>query len=460
MKFDVTLNRWADAHVFYNLYLHQYNTKKSKVNNAEYKWRKLLLDETPNGKLITNNSFFSSLNKNKKIYFMHITTNLDGMLKSGNLYPSGGCLVGGIYCTPLFEENGKLRLHNLGDYILYHEAPQSLGGGRINSDIIDSLIIEVTLPDHARNNCIGIDYLRLGNIHLQIYRELEYLLSQKEQYMLYEKIIIRIKNSIEFLSMCNKAFYANQYSNTPLFFKLLTETIDQLPILGYLYFEVVAEYLLLHQDDSETQKYASLGELYNWNYKKLMFSLYPQLLKGFKLSEFKPQLETLTSYLERHHVFKKLDSKHFADYIHKRMVFLVNSRFFTDTDNIGIIDWCKLGWEFNAVVDYLGPLIGHLIHRELRTFGRHPDFYFYYDQYKALQIWNYWNHLGIAIPFNGVIPKGEVGINPAYADIKYKIYKSRDKILDNNCVYIEPGKQLDISIVPRLIDLKYTFMRN
>lgn len=458
MKLDTNLNRWADTHVFYNLYLHQHNGRKSKLNTAEHKWRELLLNETPNGKLIVNNSFFDALGKDKKIYLLHITTNLDGIVKSGNLYPSGGCLVGSIYCTPIFENNGELRLHNLGAYILYQEAPRSLGSRKGNNNLVDSLIIEVSLPERARNNYIGIDYLRLGNMHLQIFRELEYLLSQKEQFTLYEKIIVRIKNALEFLSFSNKAFCSKQLSGIQTFFKLLCGAIENLPILGYFYFEVVTEYLLLHQNDPESEKHLGMGEFYNWHYKNLMFSLYPQLLKGFRLSEFKPTVETLSDYLEKNQVFKKFDRKHFADYIFGRLVYLINSRLVSENTNL--VDWCRLKWKFDDVADSLGPLVGHLIHRELRTFGRHPDFYFYYDQYKALQIWNYWNHMGVAIPFNGVIPKGEVGINPAYASLRYKIYKSKARIGKDNCTYIEPGKQLDVSMVPRLVDLKYTFMRN
>ena len=45
-------------------------------------------------------------------------------------------------------------------------------------------------------------------------------------------------------------------------------------------------------------------------------------------------------------------------------------------------------------------------------------------------MWNYWNQMNIAIPFNGVIPKGEIGVNPGYANLKYRIYQG--KITDNN----------------------------
>jgi len=63
------------------------------------------------------------------------------------------------------------------------------------------------------------------------------------------------------------------------------------------------------------------------------------------------------------------------------------------------------------------------------------------------------------IPFNGITPKGEVGINPAYPDLKYKIYKGNVK-KQNGLIFLEPGESQYISVEPRLVELRYTTMRN
>ena len=107
----------------------------------------------------------------------------------------------------------------------------------------------------------------------------------------------------------------------------------------------------------------------------------------------------------------------------------------------------------------MSPLVGHLVHRELRNFGRFPDFYFYFDQFKALQIWNYWNHMGITIPFNGFFPKGEVGINPAYPNLKYHIYRAEISRENSSFMYVTKGEELEINIVPRLVHLRFATMR-
>ena len=137
---------------------------------------------------------------------------------------------------------------------------------------------------------------------------------------------------------------------------------------------------------------------------------------------------------------------------------MTNARLFSKTD--GLIDWEKIEWSFDGLELFLKPLLGHLIHRELRTFGRYPHFYFYFDQSKALQIWNYWNQLKVIVPFNGIIPKGEIGINPAYPELKYKIYLGRvlaEGAEESSLVEIE--KELGFKLVPRLIDPKFVNMR-
>lgn len=455
MKLRNSLNQWADAHTFYSLLTQKVSNVNQKIAQAEDKWRRGVVQGSPNGHLMKDNSFFRTLKKEKKIYLFHVTSKLNSVLASKNLYPSGGCLVGSVYCTPITCQNGKLRLHNLGKYILEEEAPRSLKSKESNPKKPDCLIIEVALPNTMGNNLIGIDYLRLGSIHFNIYKELEYLLSSKERYKLRERILTGVKRSLEFLSVCNKYLYSNQKIEATKFFSLLTSTTKVLPVLGYLYFEVLVEYILLYQDNEKAKIYAELGEFYNPTSKNLVFKLFPELLVNFKLSCFKPTLKTIISSLRQSKAFSNLDKDHLESYLVERLAFFVNTKLFGSY--VGPINFTKLKWDFETVTRYMKPLIGHFLYRELRNFGRYPDFYYYFGHHQALQVWNYWNHMDIVIPFSGALPKGEIGINPAYPDLKYKIYKGKT-YRDSVFTFIEPVKQLEIKLVPRLVDLKYTFM--
>ncbi len=453
------LSLWADAHVFYGTYDHDIKQKTAKIVKEEYRWRKELISNTHHGNLLIKNSFFDDLKTQDKVYLAHVTPNFHNIREDQILYPSAGCLVGSVYCTPVTNVKGKLRMHNLGEFVFEKEMP--LFSKFVDSNLgkpLEILLFEVELPEISKNNLVGVDYLRLGEIHFNTYKSLEYLLSPEERYKLQELCVNRARRAFNYLCTCNKICHSNLKIDDIFFLELFRETVDYLPILGYFYFEAVTEYIMLFQDNDQADKFNKLGEFYSFTYKDLVFYLCSDLSKNFSLRAFKPTLEEIVEYIEGQGIIKNLDKNHLFSYLARRLSFLTNARLFSEKSKL--LNWERLRWDFDELVDDMKPLLGHLIHRELRTFGRYPYFYFYFDQHKALEIWNYWNHMNIAIPFNGLIPKGEVGINPAHPNLNYKTYSTKiihDKFGHS---YLEPKKELDIQIVPKLVDPKFTSMRN
>jgi len=157
------LSLWANAHVFYGMYEHNIGKKNTKVVKEEYKWRRKILTSTPNGNLLLGNSFFSDLKFKDKVYLAHVTPNFHNILDNHVLYPSAGCLVGSIYCTPLSEVDGKLRMHNLGEFIFDKEMPLFVKFiEKKRQKPLEIIVFEIDLPGSSKNNLVGIDYLRLG----------------------------------------------------------------------------------------------------------------------------------------------------------------------------------------------------------------------------------------------------------------------------------------------------------
>ncbi len=452
------LSLWADAHVFYGMYEHNISKKNTKVVKEEYDWRHELLTETPNGNLLLKNSFFDDLKSKDKVYLAHVTPNLHNIQDNHILYPSAGCLVGSVYCTPLSKVDGKLRMHNLGKFIFDKE--MSLFAKFAEKKMqkpLEIVVFEVDLPETSKNNLVGVDYLRLGDIHFNAYKALEYLLSPDERHKLQEICINRTRRAFNYLCACNRICHSNAKIDDIKFLEMFIETIDSLPILGYFYFEALTEYIMLYQNDEKAKAYSELGEFYSPSYKELVFDLCPRLSKNFSLREFKPTLKNAVNYIKKRGVIKDFDENNMFRYLARRLAFLTNARLFSEDTKL--MDWERLRWSFEELCEDMRPLLGHLIHRELRTFGRYPYFYFYFDQHKALDIWNYWNHMNIAIPFNGIIPKGEVGINPAHPGLNYKTYSSK-VVRENGHMYLDLKKELDLDIAPKLVDPKFTSMRN
>lgn len=453
------LSLWADTHVFYGMYEHNIGKKNVKAVEDEYKWRHELLNETPNGNLLLKNSFFDDLRTKDTVYLAHVTPNLHNIQENHVLYPSAGCLVGSVYCTPLTKVNGRLRMHNLGDFVFDKEAPLfAKFADKKMQKPLEILVFEVELPETSKNNLVGIDYLRLGNIHLNTYKALEYLLSPDERHKLQEICIGRVRRAFTYLCTCNQMNHSNEKISDVRFLEMFIDVIDSLPVLGYFYFETLTEYIMLFQNNDNSQKFNKLGEFYSPSYKELVFYLCPHLSKNFSLREFKPTLRDAVEYIKKRGIIKNFDEKHMFEYLSRRLSFLTNARLFSEETKL--MNWERLRWDFEELSVDMKPLLGHLIHRELRTFGRYPYFYFYFDQHKALEVWNYWNHMNIVVPFNGIMPKGEVGINPAHPNLSYKTYSTKVYSDKPGEMYLDLQKELNLDIVPKLVDPKFTSMRN
>lgn len=393
---------------------------------------------------------------NTEINLLHITTNIEPIQESKFLYASGGCLVGSVYCTPLFptkDNKNAFKMHNLGAYYYEKEALEALKFSLPNEkeenlkNKITCLVIKLKRRRYDNNSpLLGVNYLKLGNVHKNIFEKYKYLLSDKEVTDLNEKIDANILTANDFFNDC----YQN--SNTSIsdtFFNDFLNIINDksLPIFGYIYFEAVCNCIVQLQDDFLSTQYKTQGEIFNWNYKNVMFDLFPDFLGNFKLSDFNPDLEKLCNAIIGRSFIYSFDKTTFKSLLYKKIVEYINL-YLLDTRYS------------NDIQRFHNPLKGHLIHRELRNFERYPDFYFYYDQQKALEIWNYWNKNKILIPFNGVMAKGEVGINPAYINnVDYTVYEVGEVKKENNDFVVTLGNKTEITIPPRLVDIKHSFRR-
>ncbi|GGZ14336.1 hypothetical protein GCM10010387_03050 [Streptomyces inusitatus] len=444
---------WADAHVSYSLPAGPGSTRRSDpLSEQTAAWNTRLTETAPHGGLLADNAMFQSLRDGNTLHLLHVTQSFDRIARHGSLRPSGGCLVGSLYCAPLTPTSGGLRMHNLAEYVLTREAPAAATRSPLPGRVTTPLVLEVAMPRHGYRGLTGIDYLRLGSIHLRNYRERENLLGPKERCELQETVVSRVRNSMDFLSLAAAIAHSPEPAEHKAFPRLLSETIPRLPILGYVYFEALSEYLMLYSRSRHTQRLADLGEFNNWLYKKFLFQGFSDTAGHFDLAGFRPGFARLEQLLNQ--VDPSIEATHARAHLTARISYLATVRFLEPEQITG--QWHHIRWDFNHVAESFGPLLGHLIHRELRRFHRYPDFYHFFDAHKAAQAWNYWNHMGIALPFNGTIPKGEIGVNPAYSELEYRVWRA--ELGDDGLLH--PAEEVALRLTPRLVDTRHTVMRD
>lgn len=425
---------WDNAHTDYTAPPHR--PTPAGLAESETDWRDRLQDATPGGWLLSGNAMTAALASGATIHLMHTTVALEAIRASRQLYASSGCLVAAIYCTPLTSVIGGLRPHNLGTYLLETK--------KHTRTLVFTLTPDAPIPP------AGIDYLRLGPIHLRTYQQHRTFLTASEDAQLRRAALTRLATAAPFLDIIIANACGKRHDAAPQFVDRLAATVPDLPFLGYLYFEVLSEYLMLHSTSSETKDCAERGEMNNRLYKRMAFLAVPGMDQLFDLARFCPTHRGLLDVIGRIEPGLVPGA---AAYVQQRLSHLFAALCVDAAQDASAVTFS--GLTFDAAEAAAPSLLGQMLFRDMRIIRRYPQLYLAIEQAKALQAWSYWNARGIATPFNGFLPKGEIGINVAYPRATCTVWRAE------TCErgLLHPVEPLDAELVPRLADLSMTAMR-
>ncbi|GAA2900781.1 hypothetical protein GCM10010517_66460 [Streptosporangium fragile] len=421
---------WEDAHTDYGPDPRPCPSPRGlAVSDAE--WRSFLENDTPNGWLLRSSTLLETLTSGRPIHLMHTTTYLESIRASRQLYQAAGCLVGALYCTPLTREPAGLRPHNLGTWLLD------------NKPGTHTIVFEVDpgRPMPAE----GIDYLRLGGVHLRTYLDHQAFLTAAEDDQIRRAAVQRIRQASEYLDLLLAAACGTTPPTGHLLDRLAA-AVNAVPFLGYLYFEAAAEYLMLHSTSRETAACAQAGELNNRPYKRLAFTAVDTMGHLFDLALFHPgrdRLQELIGQIEPDLVPGAVG------YISRRVAHLFACAALEPGADATTVTFREA--TFGTLARTAPGLLGQMLFRLLRTNPRYPQLFPIIEQAKATAASAYWNARGIPTPFNGVIPKGEIGLNLAWpADARAWVTDTCQRGL------LHPVEELELTFVPRLADLRET----
>ncbi len=399
---------------------------------TEAQWREHLHHRTPNGALMgRSNTMLDALTSGGPLYLMHTTAALDAIRSSGQILGAAGCLVGALYCAPLTPTPDGLRPHNLGSYLMETKGHREV------------VVIEVTPPSAAPAE--GIDYLRLGGIHLGTYREHRHALTGPEDDRLRAAVVRRVRDSADFLDLL-LAEASGTATDPAEFLDRLAHAITVFPFLGYLYFEVVSEYLMLHSVSAETLACTELGEMNNRLYKRLAFAAVPTMDRLFDLALFRPDHRRLTELIG---AIEPGLAEAAPAYVHRRLAHLFATTALDAGQDVRTATFH--GADFDDLAEAAPRLLGQLLFRELRAHPRYPQLFPLIEQAKAHGVYAYWNSRRITAPYNGFLPKGEIGVNLATpAPVALWTARTCERGL------LHPQEQIDAALHPRLADLHGT----
>ncbi|MGY9066887.1 hypothetical protein [Streptomyces sp. CAS3] len=412
-------DEWEHAHTDYTKPAQR--PVPASLAESEGDWRRYLEDDTPNGWLIQHNAMTETLLSGRPMYLLHVTKDIAAIRTSGELHVSTGCLVGALYCPPLAHQREGLYPHNLGAYLMQTKPNTT------------PMIFEVT-PD-APIPTKGVDYLHLGAIHLRTYLRYQNFLSPAENDHLSHVLMTGLRAAAAFFDTAGRATAATEFIDQ------LAAAVPAVPFLGYLYFEVLSEYLMLHSATLETKTYAQNGELNNWLYKRIAFAAVDGMHQLFDLARFHPRHQQLVQLVDS--VEPSLVPGA-AEYVRQRLSHLFARTALHPSQDAASVAF--QGADLSTLQQAAPGLIGQMIFREIRYMPRYQQLYHCFEKAKALEAWDYWNHEGIPTPFNGILPKGEIGVHPIYprSAVRGWIAKRDSK------GFLHPAQEITAVFTPRL----------
>ncbi|MEU5425584.1 hypothetical protein AB0H73_08235 [Streptomyces olivoreticuli] len=417
-------DEWEHAHTDYTVPAQR--RVPASLAESESDWRNYLERSTPNGWLIRHNAMTDALVSGQPMYLLHTTKDIDAIRTSRQLHVSTGCLVGALYCSPLASQREGLRPHNLGAYLMRTKPSTT------------PMVFEVT-PD-APIRPKGVDYLHLGAIHLRTYLRYRSFLTPAENDQLDRAVLAGLRAAAPFLDVAlrNAAGHATP---APEFIDQLSAAVAHVPFLGYLYFEVLSEYLMLHSVTPETKTYAQAGELNNWLYKRLAFAAVDDMDQLFDLARFNPRHHQLVQLIDG---IEPALGPGVAEYVRRRLSHLFARTALHPSQDAASVAF--QGADLSTIKKAAPGLIGQIVFREIRYMPRYRQLYHCFEKSKALEAWDYWNNEGIPTPFNGILPKGEIGINPVYPRSAVRAWTAE---LDGKG-YLHPAEEVTAVFTPHL----------
>ncbi|MFF4498699.1 hypothetical protein [Streptomyces sp. NPDC001546] len=417
-------DEWEHAHTDYTVPAQR--RMPASLAESETDWRHHLETSTPNGWLIRHSAMTEALASGKPLYLLHTTKDIDAIRTSRQLHVSTGCLVAALYCSPLTSQRQGLRPHNLGAYLMETKPSTK------------PLVFEVTSDAPIRPK--GVDYLHLGPIHLRTYLRYQSFLTPAENEQLDHAVLAGLRAAAAFLDTALRNA-AGRSTPVPAFIDMLSEAVAHVPFLGYLYFEVLSEYLMLHSTTPETKSYAQMGELNNRLYKRLAFAAVDGMDQLFNLARFNPHHDRLVELIEG---IEPALAPAAAEYVRRRLSHLLALTALHPSQDVAPLTFQEA--DLDTFQNAAPGLYGQMVFRELRYMPRYRHLYHCFEKSKALEAWEYWNSEGIPTPFNATLPKGEIGINPLYPRSSVRVWAAEQ----DDKGYLHPTQEVRADFTPHL----------
>jgi len=353
---------------------------------------------TPNSTLLQSNILFENLEKHWWFWVLHVTKNRDQIIKSGKMYVSTGCLPYTIYWVPALP---WWDVHNLIEYMLSKE---------IASQNNEQWLLYIHFNAlHQQTNIYNnwFDSRACWNEYYTIIQKLSKSniseVKEQTQELIHQATIHRTDISSE-LNILSELYYtkSNKYNRI---IDTYTSLCQKNNFFTWVSLEVLIEYIMLYQDDTRSQYLKQNNEVNNEHYKNIIFSLAPSMKWNFNISHFIFDPKQRSDKIIENHCISQFDYEHFIRFISTRILHNLTYK----------ILWSELP-------DDSESLIWNIIYHTAKRNEHYAAFQSAFNTERKDFIHTTRKKYNTVFPYNSVIPKWEIWINPHILDWSYDVY--------------------------------------
>jgi hypothetical protein len=184
----------------------------------------------------------------------------------------------------------------------------------------------------------------------------------------------------------------------------------------------------------------------------MVFELCPDLFNNFKLTSFRPKIKEITKYFssKSQHgiVFEHFSESQFLDFFKWRFSQYIRYKLLEREHLPDILN-------FDTLKNQCPSILGQVLPIEIALDPDLNHFTLPYFELKADVMWKHWKNEQILMPYNSILPKGEVGINPLFENLKYKIFKAE---FDNKSGKVRLVRELNVKLSSSLMNPRKSIM--
>jgi len=319
---------------------YRWNERSGNVYERELAFLRRMWNEAPMGNLLTDNRLFPT-DQDGNLVLVHVTPGKQEILESDSksIAVSLRALGPVVYTTPLTQEISDTpepvtqigHLSSLGNHVYnnlhYH---RNIPPEANPDDYFMAFVVPYAGKRNINTTANWIDFFGFGPFYLETYRRLqsseEPKLTDNEDLLIKREVLYQFEAKARpFFELALNRNYEESMKQWETYWDTFKVARGAVPILNWIFFEVFKEYVILYQNDTQSEELRKVGIPNLRNYYEIVFDLDPSQKDYWNFQQFMPDFDRLVGRIGQS--IEGFDIDHFKRFIIERFYIYTAMKF-------------------------------------------------------------------------------------------------------------------------------------